>query len=328
MRYLFKIFQLIYSRPIEIFNNIIKRPNLKNQIYIERFFEINKNYSHVYSLFSNINTLDRNSDGYQWDSWSGKIRRAFYERVELGFLSDSLIRFTMVLGGNGNAVKETKVRIKDCLEFLGYENTKKLLKEDYIGLPIISDSNFMTSANRAHHASHLAYFNKLTGRNFWNFHTILEWGGGYGNMARIVRRMSPKVTYIIADLPELLSLQYVYLGSLEGLDNLNIVSSESDTIANGKINLISSELLLSGNFNLQCDSFISTWALTECPEYIQKFVSNSNYFSAKIAFIASRIDDNNFLIKDNNDFKVNILKVPNLSDVHEYWTIDMNRFNS
>ena len=147
--------------------------------------------------------------------------------------------------------------------------------------------------------------------------TIVEWGGGYGNMARIIRRMNPSITYIIVDLPELLSLQYVYLGSLEGADIINIITSVKDVVVAGKINLISSELLLAGQFQLNCHAFISTWALTECPEYIQQFVSDKSFFSAKDVFIASRIDENNHLRK----LACNKFPVPDLQGNHEYWAI-------
>ena len=118
-------------------------------------------------------------------------------------------------------------------------------------------------------------------------------------------------------MPELLSLQYVYLGSLEGADIINIITSDKDVVVAGKINLISSELLLAGQFQLNCDAFISTWALTECPEYIQQFVSDKSFFSAKDVFIASRIDENNHLRK----LPCSKFPVPDLKGHHEYWAI-------
>jgi hypothetical protein len=127
--------------------------------------------------------------------------------------------------------------------------------------------------------------------------------------------MNPRITYIIVDLPELLSLQYVYLGSLEGTEELNIISSDDDVVEIGKINLVSSEFLLTDKFDLICDTFISTWALTECPDYIQSFVCQKSFFSAKNVFLASRIDSNNHL--RNLDFIK--IPVPDLQGDHEYW---------
>jgi hypothetical protein len=310
------------SRPVEIINNFSVRPKLKNQQALERFRELSVKYPQVFSLFSRVSTLERGSEGYSWDSWSGKIRSAFQNGVDLGFLANPLIAFTMVLAGKGGGVHATRVRIEACREILGEVTAKSLLLEDYVGLPIISDAKFMTSANRAHHASHLAYYYQLTGKEFWKAKSIVEWGGGYGNMARIIRRMNPTITYIIVDLPELLALQYVYLGSLEGVLNINIIASEDDSIATGKINLIPSELLLAEKFQLECDSFISTWALTECPEYIQRYVNGKQFFSAKQVFIASRVDDNNCLPDLAGQHIARRLCVPNLNGHHEYWVIE------
>ncbi len=234
----------------------------------------------------------------------------------------------MVLAGKGGGMHPTRVRIAVCRKILGDETAKKLLLEDFVGLPIISDAQFMTSANRAHHASHLAYYAKLTGKKFWDANSVVEWGGGYGNMARIVRRLNPTMTYVIVDLPELLALQYVYLGTLEGLANINIVASERDSVAIGKINLIPSELLLAEKFRLKCEAFISTWALTECPRYIQQYVREKKFFSAKEVFIASHIDDNNFLVDFAEQEKARKLAVPNLRGRHEYWAIDAENFSS
>ena len=322
MNKFFKIIRRLYTRPVEVFNNIFIRPKLNDEQVLGKFYQLSTQYDQTFSLFSAIGALERGSNGYSWDSWSGKIRSVFLNGVNLAFLSQPLIRFTMVLGGRGNAVHDAQLRIVSCLEIFGEETTKNLLIEDYIGLPIISDAKFMTSANRAHHASHLAYYYKLMGRNVWDSISIVEWGGGYGNMARIIRRMNPKITYTIVDLPELLSLQYVYLGSIEGIENVNIVASEGDTIASGKINLISSELLLSDRFLLSCDLFISTWAITECPAYIQEFVNEKEYFNAEDVFIASRIDENNRLQSLISQKVMNKLTVPYLNEHHEYWAIN------
>ena len=314
-----------FTRPVEIFNNILFRPKLKNEIVQNRFNKLSIKYTQVFSCFGGINTLERGSDGYSWDSWSGKIRGAFQNGVELGFLSHPLIAYTMMLAGRGGGVHAARIRISACREILDDETVKKLLLEDYVGLPIISDAKYMTSANRAHHSSHLAYHYKLTGKQLWNAESLVEWGGGYGSMARIIRRLNPRITYIIVDLPELLSLQYVYLGSLEGEENINIITSENDSIASGKINLISSELLITKKIQLKCDAFISTWALTECPEYIQRYVYETSFFSAEDVFIASHIDDNNYLNALANQLKLKKLSVPDLNGHHEYWAITTSK---
>lgn len=317
IRFLYKIPSIFYGRFI-----ILKR--LNNSLDKARFNRLSSQYAEVFSRFNVTNSLDRSSSGYSWDSWSGKIRSAFENGVSIGFLNNRLITFTMVFIDRGWSSKATQIRISACKDILGNIISEKLLLEDYIGLPTISNSKFMTSANRAHHSSHLAYFYRLSGKHFWSANTIVEFGGGYGNMARIIRRMNPQATYIIIDLPELLSLQYVYLGSLEGENAINIIDSDKLSIIVGKINLISSELLIAVNFQLKCDAFISTWALTECPEYIQQYVFKNSFFSAKNVFIASCIDQNNSLKELVGDHILKNIRVPDLNGNHEYWLIANN----
>jgi hypothetical protein len=316
-----------FNRPIEIINNIFILPKLREKNVQNRFIYLCKQYSKVFSNFNSIETLERGSNGYSWDSWSGKIRSAFKKEVPLGFLSHPLIAYTMVLAGKGGAIQETRMRIAACSEILGIETTKSLLLEDFVGLPIISNSEFITSANRAHHSSHLAYYYKLTNKYLWQLGSIVEWGGGYGNMARILRRMNASLTYIIVDLPELLSLQYVYLASLEGEENINIITSKESSIITGKVNLVSSEFLMAGNYQIVCDAFISTWALTECPKYIQQYVSNNNFFNAREVFIASYIDDNNHLVGIDKQYCLQKLPIPFLTGNHEYWAFSVNAEN-
>lgn len=316
-----RISRRVFTLPAIIYSNIFLRPRLKDNLVQNRFAKINTQYAKVLSRFDSIKELDRSSDGYSWDSWTGKIRDAFKNGVSTNFLANRLISFTMVFGGRSLDIDSTKKRISSCREILGDATTKQLLLEDYVGLPIISDAKFMTSANRAHHSCHLAYFYKLTGKQIWHVNTIIEWGGGYGSMARIIRRMNPNLTYIIVDLPELLSLEYVYLGSIEGVDKINIITSNKDHVITGSINLISSELLLTEQIQINCDAFISTWALTECPKYIQKFVHGKYFFSAKDVFIASCIDENNHLRKLANQNIINRVAVPDLNGNNEYWSI-------
>jgi hypothetical protein len=297
-------------------------PKLKESTTIQRFRHFSKTYSQLLILFGNNDALQRGSDCYSWDSWSGQIRSAFQDMVPINFLSHDVIRYTMVYGGGGIDSSEVNTRIMACRDILGDLRTRVLLTEDYLGMPTICDSNFMTSANRAHHASHLAYYYKMSSKYLWDVSSIIEWGGGYGSMARIVRRINPSLTYIIADLPELLALQYVYLASLLGPDDLHIIDSDASSIAIGKINLVSSELLITGKVSIQCATFLSTWALTECPEYIQRFVYNSCFLGARNVFIASCIDDNNYLKQLAGQSIVKRHSITSLNGRHEYWLIN------
>jgi hypothetical protein len=303
----------------ELVNGLIVLPTLKDLDMIVRFNNLKDRYQEIYKKFQiKQSAMDNNSVGYDWGSWSGKIREAFSISVPLDFLSNPLISLTMTFKRVAG-VKDTQDRIKILEDMYSEQELSALLKEDYIGKPVISNSKHKTSANRAHHASHLSFYKKNTRRNFWDTKSIIEFGGGYGNMARIIRRINPKVTYIIIDLPELLALQYIYLASLESENRINIINDNNINIAQGKINLVSSELVFEKKVKLDAESFISTWALSEAPKFLQHFVVKSNFFGAKELLLASCIDTNNNLndILDFNDIRKD--KVPFLSGDHEYW---------
>lgn len=303
----------------ELINNLIIRPNIKDHDAIKRFLNLNQQYDHICQKYYDTNiTLQQNSIGYDWGSWSGKIRKSFKKSLPINFLDNPLISFTMVFQRN-KGVKQTEARISNIKKIFNLDLMQKILLEDYIGCPTISNSFFKTSANRAHHTLHLASYFQATKKYFWESSSIIEFGGGYGNMARLIRKMNPNLTYIIVDLPELLALQYVYLGSLESEENLNIISSKSDSIKIGKINLISSNLIYSNEISIHAESFISTWALSECPNFLQKFVIENDFFSASNILIASLVDANNCMVNLVENKNLSTIKVPFLNGNHEYW---------
>jgi hypothetical protein len=179
-------------------------------------------------------------------------------------------------------------------DVLGVDTAKRLLREDCIGLPNITDAKWLTSANRAHHASHLAAYLRAKGRPLWEAGCVAEWGGGYGNMARLIRRMNPRCTYIIFDLPEILALQYVYLTAVEGEEPHLL--SPTEQIAIGKVNLVASYAALAGEVvTPMCDAFISTWALSESPASAQTAVLDRRFFGASAVLMAYRRGDGNRL---------------------------------
>ena len=303
----------------ELALRFIARPKIKDKKALKRFFQLKGEYSRVCAMFlPNRTGSVSDSVGYNWAEWATKIRSAFQKEVPLGFLSHPTIVRTMVYRKQ-RGVLATRKKILTVEFVYGKSIARCLLKEDYIGLPTISNLPFLTSANRAHHAFHLARYKEITGVNFWDCSSIIEWGGGYGNMACIIRKMNPGITYIVIDLPEILSLQYVYLGSIFGNNSINIVNHD---IVNGKINLVSTQTTMEKGVPLKCDGFLSTWALTESPKSDQLSVIERNFFDAKRVLMASRIDDNNLIRNHISTSKLQTISVPTgfgIDKKHQYW---------
>ena len=88
---------------------------------------------------------------------------------------------------------------------------KKLLIENNIGNPLRFFLFSFTSGNKIFQVFHLKFFTKTTGKKIKDFKTVLEFGGGYGNMAQTFLRVNKNVKYIIFDLLEVNLLQYYYL---------------------------------------------------------------------------------------------------------------------
>ncbi len=76
------------------------------------------------------------------------------------------------------------------------------------------------SMNLIHQAYHLAQWERAAGKRIEQLDTIVEFGGGYGAMALLCRRMGFEGKYIIYDLPEFSLLQEYYLSQFGMLDKV------------------------------------------------------------------------------------------------------------
>ena len=121
--------------------------------------------------------------------------------------------------------------------------------------------------------------------------TVIEWGGGYGNMAKLFRRFNNKHTYTIIDTPLFSCLQWLYLSTIFGEDSVKILRNSEESIYKGKINLL--PVCFSESIDLYADLFIATWSLSESSKYAQDYVKSEKFFNAEHLLIAyqDRNDD-------------------------------------
>ena len=146
------------------------------------------------------------------------------------------------------------------------------------GRPNICNSKYLTSHNSIHHLYHLIYFQDKAGVKLDEYNSVLEWGGGYGNMAKIVKRMNREMTYTIIDLPLLSCIQWLYLSTILGENEVNIITESKVGIRYGKINILPLGLL--PEQALKTDVFIATWSLSESSKFAQDYVHSVDYFGA------------------------------------------------
>jgi len=129
------------------------------------------------------------------------------------------------------------------------------LVEDKVGNPPPCPFYPASSGNLIHHAWQVAKFEEATGIPVHNVGRVFEFGGGYGSMCRLLRRLGMTGDYMILDLPELGKLQQWYLGQL-GL--MAAMTADSDRVRDWLENSIRDQPL---GWSL----FIATWSLSEVP---------------------------------------------------------------
>jgi len=135
-----------------------------------------------------------------------------------------------------------------------------------------------TNSNTVHHAYHIAQLLKHTDININKLSTIFEFGGGYGNMCRLLFNLGFKGNYTIFDLPIFSELQRYYLSSLD----LPIAPDDQN-----KIKKTNNIILMSDTKNISDDLnnkglFIGTWSISEVPLYFRteifKRIGDPDYF--------------------------------------------------
>lgn len=123
-----------------------------------------------------------------------------------------------------------------------------------------------TSENTVRQAFHLAQFRRTTGTRLTDADVIVDFGGGYGGMARLVQALGFKGTYIIFDWPEFLALQRFYL-TLAGV-SAPILRDPKDVSAPAIVQVSDLDQLRTVIDGLPANArkaLIATWSLSEAP---------------------------------------------------------------
>jgi len=120
---------------------------------------------------------------------------------------------------------------------------------------------------------------------------FVEFGGGYGDLSRIVKSLYPEATIIIFDMPEIIAIQYLFLSYV--MPNEDIIMHDKpidyNLIANKKsINLV--PVFFLEESKIKTDIFASTFALSETPKHVQDLVMNKNFFDADLIYMTGQIN--------------------------------------
>lgn len=120
------------------------------------------------------------------------------------FMSWSTIRATMYVG-DGTYLREEIDDLKNSPDWSRY--AAACMRSSDFGNDLIDGMG----CNALHQACHLYQWEKHTGKRVDELSTIVEFGGGYGEMARVIYALGFRGMYHFYDLPEMLTVAGYYL---------------------------------------------------------------------------------------------------------------------
>lgn len=128
--------------------------------------------------------------------------------------------------------------------------------------------------------------------------TIIEFGAGYGNLARVFKHILPEATLILFDLPEFLALQYYFLKLTN--NNIEIIMHTELPVSfkPGAIHLVPVYFL--PTCTCTADIFVSTFALSEVTLKTQQIVIQKSFFNAWLSYITGQLNGGTEVIMENH----------------------------
>jgi hypothetical protein len=246
-----------------------------NQNQMTSFMKLSERFSGAYDSLRECDVSDFTTP--MWDGFRSGLEDTFLPIPPFSFLRNPIILKTMFVTAGGRWMKEELTYLEGHMT---ETRLRELLAEDYVGDPYLFNAKYMTSHNTIHTLYHLARYSATTGCNLEDIHDVVEWGGGYGNLARIFQRLkSPSLTYTIVDLPIMSMIQWIYLSSILGEDKVRLIQTPEVSLKSGAINLL--PVCHLEHYEPRGDLFVSTWALNESSEKAQEYVISRAWFNSK-----------------------------------------------
>lgn len=293
---------------IEKINQMISKVFRYSRSFLLSLFERCVSREDFRSVYSEMRELYLvNKDRYdfsdfvvpQWHKNMLGMEKYFLNNFSFSFLNYKIIKETMFMYTFNKWKNIQKELISKSLT---KNKVKKILREYNIGRPLLNDLEYITSGNNIHHLYHIVKFFKETNTNSSNINTIVEVGGGYGNLAKIYKSLNKNSTYIIIDIPIFSYIQTVYLKTIFGRESIHVVHNDEIYIKNGLINIIPLDKKILPTLNKiisGVDLLISTWALSESNEAMQNYIKDVDYFKAKYLLIAYQKSNTSFKYSEN-----------------------------
>lgn len=255
------------------------------------------------------------------NEWVDKL-----ERLNHLILADNLGRFL-----RWDVIQDTMfvtkaAYIKTELEHLRRKSLWKkrwrgAIQEVAVGNPVPFSEHPQSSANLIHHAYHICKLEENTGVEIGDQQFIFEFGGGYGSMCRLARKLGFKGTYVIFDLPPFSALQRYYLEAIGVTVYDGHLHEEYGDCAFCLSDLKQLRTLLSRSRNRKEKFlFIATWSISEAPlelrHHIMSMTSEADSYLFTYQDIYAGIDNQRYfqkLRRDHPDIKWKSWEIGHLS---------------
>lgn len=248
--------------------------------------EMQKNYQSLYNAFCTRNQYDKETFYHPcWEQNTREIQQLIMGRPTTNFLHCSAIGRTMVRQSFDVGQHQEICFLKHCTK----PEISRLIenfKESTTGNLPIGCGEFKCTINslgQLYYAARILEKTKSTNE----VDTIVEIGGGFGNLAYIFKNLLPESTIVIFDLPELLSIQWLYLTSSLPNTSIEMHQTAPTTLTKQGIHLI--PIFLLPKIHVNADVFVSNFALSEATTPVQQSVVNKNYFNAPICYITGQL---------------------------------------
>ncbi len=235
------------------------------------------------ALYSEIRCAHPVPKGFVHPEWEQNIREVetyFLDRFDMSFLNQPRIRGTMVFTNRSAHAEEwsyleSRLPVGELRNILSGGLNAHFLEGNQRAAVLI---------NSSHHLHHVVRFEAFRGNADTDIGSVVEFGGGYGNLARLFRNRGHCGGYTIIDLPVFSCIQYVYLATAFGGDAVRIVTGPEETPSSDAIRLVPISAM--ERVHLEGDLFVSTWALSESPGAVYDFTMGKEWFGAREILVA------------------------------------------
>lgn len=215
-----------------------------------------------------------------WARFAELLERDLLPNPAFGFLAHPVLLETMEVRGHRRLARTMR-----WLEGrLSPSELAALLEEDYAGNPALACRRYRCSHTLAQHLHHFERFSAATGCDWRHVSHVVELGGGYGSMARFLRRNADvPPTHVIIDVPVAALVQWLFLSSVFGPEHVELITAPRDPEP-GRISIVPTGL--APRIDLDCELFLSTWGLSEITATAQRRIAAEGWFGAERLLIA------------------------------------------